>query len=143
MISERIDLTLNRDFRERGIPLDNLIIPLGIRHTLIEDWYDEINMTPVEYEYICRFERIFGRLRKAGHRNEKDKAFGKDVAYENELRTHCHKCGRELRIPWKSFYNLCYECNEKLLHEYNGIPWKRSLVSDDVGERRYSIFDLR
>lgn len=137
MISERIDLTLNRDFRERDIPLDNLSIPLGIRHIL--DWRDDMNMTPVEYEYICRFESIFGRLRKAGHKNEKDKVFGKDVTYESELRTHCHRCGREMRTPWKSFYNLCYECNE----EYNGIPWKRSLGSDDVGERGYSIFDLK
>ena len=90
MISTNIDLTGNRDFsRDR---FQWLIQSMDMLHTLSAK------------------EKIFGRTR-----HESLDVFRKsDDAWAEEMRTHCQRCGKELRIPWKRNRDVCEECNSIL-----------------------------
>ena len=104
MISTNIDLTENRDFsRDR---FQWLIQSMDMLHSLSTK------------------EKIFGRTR-----HESIDVFRKsDDAWAEEMRTHCQRCGKELRIPWKRNRDVCEECNSILERDYSGslFPWRRN-----------------
>ena len=136
MLPRNIDLTENRDFMGEDITAFD---------TRIEIPLDEYQaMTTDEYEHILWWEGIFGRKR---HTNEKREVFEKEKSYINdEMKTHCHRCGIELRIPWKRVGDICGElcedCNEIVAREVNGrIPWKSRM--EIVRDFEYDLFNSR
>lgn len=133
MLSPKIDLTEHRDFGGTRFAFTGF-------HPLVERWFDDGNISMDEYDYMCWFEGIFGKFR---HKNEKNKVFDKEGAYEKELRTHCHRCGKPLRIPWKIFYDLCEECNEIMDSDYRRIPWKSTNKEISHNIERNDLFNLR
>lgn len=114
MLSNRIDLTEHHDFGggHQRFRLNTL---------LVDRWYDDDAISPDEYDHMVWWESIFGKFR---HTNEKRTVFNKDEAYEKELRNYCQRCGKELRMPWKRFYDLCEECNYIVECDGERIPWK-------------------
>lgn len=132
---EKIDLTERRDFGTSG-----LITEIGAfeRDSLVDFAYSGGNMTNDEYEALTRYERVFGRRR---HFNEWLDVFRKDEReYFNEMRTHCYRCGKEIRVPWLKRYDLCPECDRYVAGR---IPWKdRQLVSFG-SDRTMDVFSLR
>ena len=135
MLPRNIDLTERRDFGDGTFT--TLARPsFDLRH------YDG-PMGRDEYEYIVWWESVFGR---ESHDNEKYTVFDKNETYEMELETHCHRCGKELRIPWKRYYNLCEKCNYDVDYEYERLPWKAWKGSTSDGEpvsNARELFDLR
>jgi hypothetical protein len=128
MISEKVDLTENRDFAD-----DMLMFvdePITMR-----DFYDRKelmengNMTLEQYERLKRIESIFGMSR---HYNEKIEIFGMKTNCPDDGK-HCWKCGKEIRAPWKNYFGLCKECREKQAIDVNG-PMER-----DTGMELFSL----
>lgn len=131
MLPRNIDLTENRDFMGEDITTFD---------TRIEIPLDEYQaMTADEYEHILWWEGIFGRKR---HANEKREVFEKEKSYIDETKTHCYRCGTELRIPWKRTRELCEDCKEIVAREVNGrIPWKSRM--EIVRDFEYDLFNSR
>ena len=101
MISTNIDLTENRDFI--------------IHHV---QWIIQ------SMDSLSAKEKLFGTAR-----HESIDIFRKsDDAWTEEMRTHCQRCGKELRVPWKRNNGVCEECNSILEKEYSGsvFPWRRN-----------------
>jgi hypothetical protein len=125
-----IDLTEHHDFGgvEEG-------------DTLFSAWLDTEIMTADQYETVVKWERVFGRR----HRNEKDKIFDKDFPFIEISVDKCHRCGCDLRAPWKRVYGLCIRCNDIVEHNVQQIPWKTYTPHiRRVGDRgQGDLFDLR
>ena len=115
MISINIDLTENRDFtRVRFQWLTQNVRPIENGSTMSTDMYRSLSAK----------EKLFGIAR-----HESIDVFRKsDDAWAEEMRTHCQRCGKELRIPWKRNRDVCEECNSILERDYSGsvFPWKRN-----------------
>ena len=102
MISTNIDLTEHRDFSIARFQW--LIQSMDMLHSLSAK------------------EKIFGRTR-----HESLDLFRKsDDVWDEEMRTHCQRCGKELRIPWKRNKGVCEACNNILERDYSGslFPWR-------------------
>ena len=113
MISTNIDLTENRDFSR--VSFQWFIQDVG----LIENGP---TMSTDMYRSLSAKEKLFGIAR-----HESIDIFRKsDEAWAEEMRTHCQRCGNELRIPWKRNRSVCEECNSILEKEYSGsvFPWR-------------------
>ena len=118
MISTNIDLTENRDFSRVHF---QWLMQNG--PTISTD----------KYHSLSAKEKLFGIAR-----HESIDIFRKsDEAWAEEMRTHCQRCGKELRIPWKRNRDVCEECNSILERDYSGsvFPWKRTIE----GNRQSSI----
>ena len=115
MISTNIDLTENRDFsRVRFQWLIQNVGPIENGPTMSTDMYRSLSAK----------EKLFGIAR-----HESIDVFRKsDDAWAEEMRTHCQRCGKELRIPWKRNKDVCEECNSILERDYGGgiFPWRRN-----------------
>ena len=104
MISANIDLTEHRDFNIARFQW--LIQSMDMLHSLSAK------------------EKIFGKTM-----HESIDVFRKsDDVWAEEMRTHCQRCGKELRIPWKRNKGVCEECNSILERDYSGsvFPWRRN-----------------
>ena len=116
MISRNIDLTENRDFsRVRFQWLIQNVGPIENGPTMSTDMYRSLSAK----------EKLFGIAR-----HESIDVFRKsDDAWAEEMRTHCQRCGKELRIPWKRNRDVCEECNSILERDYSGsvFPWRRTV----------------
>ena len=116
MISTNIDLTENRDFsRVRFQWLIQNVRPIENGPTMSTDMYRSLSAK----------EKLFGIAR-----HESIDVFRKsDDAWAEEIRTHCQRCGKELRIPWKRNRDVCEECNSILERDYSGsvFPWRRTV----------------
>ena len=115
MISTNIDLTENRDFSRVNFQwLMQSVRPIENGPTMSTDMYRSLSAK----------EKLFGIAR-----HESIDIFRKsDEAWAEEMRTHCQRCGKELRIPWKRNNGVCEECNSILEKEYSGsvFPWRRN-----------------
>ena len=113
MISINIDLTENRDFSRAHFQwLIQNVRPIENGPTMSTDMYRSLSAK----------EKLFGIAR-----HESIDIFRKsDEAWAEEMRTHCQRCGKELRIPWKRNNGVCEECNSILEKEYSGsvFPWR-------------------
>ena len=115
MISRNIDLTEHRDFSSIHF------------QWLTQNGYSIENgptMSTDMYRSLSTKEKIFGRTR-----HESIDLFRKsDDVWAEEMRTHCQRCGKELRIPWKRNKGVCEECNSILERDYSGslFPWRRN-----------------
>ena len=115
MISTNIDLTENRDFsRVRFQWLMQNVRPIENGPTMSTDMYHSLSAKEKLFG-IARYESI-DIFRKS------------DEEWGEEMRTHCQRCGKELRIPWKRNNGVCEECNSILEKEYSGsvFPWRRN-----------------
>ena len=116
MISTNIDLTENRDFsRVRFQWLIQNVRPIENGPTMSTDMYRSLSAK----------EKLFGIAR-----HKSIDIFRKsDEAWAEEMRTHCQRCGKELRIPWKRNRDVCEECNSILERDYSGsvFPWRRTV----------------
>ena len=116
MISTNIYLTENRDFsRVRFQWLIQNVGPIENGPTMSTDMYRSLSAK----------EKLFGIAR-----HESIDVFRKsDDAWAEEMRTHCQRCGKELRIPWKRNRDVCEECNSILERDYSGsvFPWRRTV----------------
>ena len=68
MLSNRIDLTANRDFGHRQTIVE---MDMGI----FDRWYDDDSISLDEYDYLVWWEGVFGKTR---HTNERRKLFEED-----------------------------------------------------------------
>ena len=113
MISTNIDLTENRDFSRVNFQwLMQSVRPIENGPTMSTDMYRSLSAK----------EKLFGIAR-----HESIDIFRKsDEAWAEDMRTHCQRCGKELRIPWKRNNGVCEECNSILEKEYSGsvFPWR-------------------
>ena len=110
MISTNIDLTENSDFSR-------------VRFQWLIQSMDSLSAK----------EKLFGI-----DRHESIDVFRKsDDVWTEEMRTHCQRCGKELRIPWKRNKGVCEACNSILERDYSGsvFPWRRTIE----GNRQSSI----
>ena len=123
MISTNIDLTENRNFsRDR---FQWLIQSMDMLHSLSAK------------------EKIFGRTR-----HESIDLFSKsDDVWAEEMRTHCQRCGKELRIPWKRNKGVCEACNSILERDYSGsvFPWRRNGegITESSRDNPMDIFHMK
>ena len=138
MLSNRIDLTANRDFGHR-----QTIVEMDM--DIFERWYDDGSITLDEYDYLVWWEDVFGKTR---HTNESHKLFEEDrisriLRYDAD--THCERCGKELKLPWARFYGLCRECSNDLERDVRRLPWKayKAEVSDRRMDNASEVFSLR
>ena len=128
MISTRIDLTANHDFGDGGSILFDPVI------VFVDD--DEL-MTSDKYEHLFRMERYFGRTR---HYDGRLDVFSTDdVSFEMKMRSHCQRCGKEIRMPWNSVDGLCNDCTDIIFKHIQRIPWN----SFTHGDTPIDLFNLR
>ena len=134
MISTNIDLTENRDFsRVRFQWLMQSVRPIENGPTMSTDMYRSLSAK----------EKLFGIAR-----HESIDIFRKsDEAWAEDMRTHCQRCGKELRIPWKRNNGVCEECNSILEKEYSGsvFPWRRTVegITQSSRGNPMDIFHMR
>ena len=131
-VSLKVDLTENRDFSKQ-LYISNVIISPEIMSSIISLRENDM-MTNEEYFLISKYENIFGR--KHVHVNRAESIFNKEEKFEEEMRQHCQRCGKLLRIPWKRKHDLCIDCDYELeRQERYEIPWKeikaRNIPEDD------------
>ena len=128
MISTNIDLTENRDFSRANF---QWLMQNG--PTISTD----------KYHSLSAKEKLFGIAR-----HESIDVFRKsDDEWAEEMRTHCQRCGKELRIPWKRNRDVCEECNSILERDYSGsvFPWRRNgegITESSIGNPM-DIFHMR
>ena len=131
-VSLKVDLTENRDFSKQ-LYISNAIISPEIMSSIISLRENDM-MTNEEYFLISKYENIFGK--KHVHINRAESIFNKEEKFEEEMRQHCQRCGKLLRIPWKRKHDLCIDCDYELeRQERCEIPWKeikaRNIPEDD------------
>ena len=134
MISMNIDLTENRDFSRVNFQwLMQSVRPIENGPTISTD----------KYHSLSAKEKLFGIAR-----HESIDIFRKsDDAWAEEMRTHCQRCGNELRIPWKRNMGVCEECNSILEREYSGsvFPWRRNGkgITESSRDNPMDIFHMK
>ena len=134
MISTNIDLTENRDFSRVHFQwLMQNVRPIENGPTMSTDMYRSLSAK----------EKLFGIARY-----ESIDIFHKsDEAWAEEMRTHCQRCGKELRIPWKRNNGVCEECNSILEKEYSGgvFPWRRTVegITQSSRDNPMDIFYMK
>ena len=131
-VSLKVDLTENRDFSKQ-LYISNVIISPEIMSSIISLRENDM-MTNEEYFLTSKYENIFGK--KHVHINRAESIFNKEEKFEEEMRQHCQRCGKLLRIPWKRKHDLCIDCDYELeRQERCEIPWKeikaRNIPEDD------------
>ena len=131
-VSLKVDLTENRDFSKQ-LYISNVIISPEIMSSIISLRENDM-MTNEEYFLTFKYENIFGK--KHVHINRAEIIFNKEEKFEEEMRQHCQRCGKLLRIPWKRKHDLCIDCDYELeRQERCEIPWKeikaRNIPEDD------------
>ena len=134
MISTNIDLTENRDFSRVNFQwLMQSVRPIENGPTMSTDMYRSLSAK----------EKLFGIAR-----HESIDIFRKsDDVWGEEMRTHCQRCGKELRIPWKRNNGVCEECNSILEKEYSGsvFPWRRNGegITESSRDNPMDIFHMK
>ena len=143
MISNKIDLTENGDFRD-GNPRNAIISVINKSIALHLGEMD--NMSLKDFEKLERYVEIFG---KKWHDNRKYEIFD-DAYFKRYLSEYghiCQCCGKEIRRPWSARYELCEACasetENKYKFNYEGrirtysrrgwsakIPWGSALMRD-------------
>ena len=72
------------------------------------------------------------------------KLFSIDI--ENSHPSYCVRCGKTI-IPWKDYYGLCFECNNKMETIVDGkgkIPWNHNMnFSSRNDEKGYNLFNSK
>ena len=134
MISTNIDLSENRDFSR--VHFQWLMQNVQLREngpTMFTDMYRSLSAK----------EKLFGIAR-----HESIDIFRKsDKAWAEDMRTHCQRCGKELRIPWKRNNGVCEECNSILEKEYSGsvFPWRRNGegITESSRDNPMDIFHMK
>ena len=134
MISTNIDLTENRDFSR--VHFQWLMQNVRLRengHIMSTDMYRSLSDK----------EKLFGIAR-----HESIDIFCKSYeSWAEEMRTHCQRCGKELRIPWKRNNGVCEECNSILEKEYSGsvFPWRRNGegITESSRDNPMDIFHMK
>lgn len=107
MMTPKTDLTENLDFSG------------GILRTYMR--YDSIDDLGIMLNYrISRLELFFGRKY---HSTEKSLIFNDNERYMYETKTHCLRCGIELRLPWCNNDGLCDKCSIELDRDLHMYPW--------------------
>ena len=134
MISTNIDLTENRDFSRAHFQW----LMQNVR--LIENGP---TMSTDMYHSLSAKEKLFGIAR-----HESIDIFCKSYeSWAEEMRTHCQRCGNELRIPWKRNNGVCEECNSILEKEYSGsvFPWRRNGegITESSRDNPMDIFHMK
>ena len=134
MISTNIDLTENRDFSRAHFQwLMQNVRPIENGPTMSTDMYHSLSAK----------EKLFGIAK-----HESIDVFRKsDDAWAEEMRTHCQRCCKELRIPWKRNKDVCEECNSILERDYGGgiFPWRRTVegITQSSRDNPMDIFHMR
>lgn len=154
MISNKIDLTENGDFRDRNPRNANISV---INKSIALHLGEMDNMSLKDYEKLERYVEIFG---KKWHDNRKYEIFD-DVYFKRYLSEYghiCQCCGKEIRRPWSARYSICEECNSyveehdiylnyddsrmtKVGASSKSIPWRRTRLIPDLA--RSGLFDLK
>lgn len=138
MISNKIDLTENRDFSGgtgRITPIDTSISTADfnrLRHL-------QNNMSINEFYLLEKHDKIFG---PRGHYSDVLNVFQDDEKYFLSMRDKCPRCGKYIALPWKrTFRELCDSCDEIVDHPR--VAWKeKPWVSFRFNDAR-EIFQLR
>ena len=134
MISTNIDLTENSDFSRVNFQwLMQNVRPIENGPTMSTDMYRSLSAK----------EKLFGIAR-----HESIDIFRKsDEEWDEEMRTYCQRCGKELRIPWKRNNGVCEECNSILEKEYSGsvFPWRRNGegITESSRDNPMDIFHMK
>lgn len=138
MIPRNIDLTERGDFGER-----RLNHPFVLNSINIYDLYTRDAISLGEYEYISRYEDIFG---KRYHTNEKGVLFYDEKTYVEKLKYNCARCGKPIaHFPWKN-NDLCYTCESIVKKQVQAFPWKVNSSNNVAWSRRSQtneVFNLR
>lgn len=99
MLSEKIDLTENRDFGN-GANISGLL-------------FDSLMLTEI-YHYKHSSAFILG---KKGYENEYYIKIKTDIPDERGTSNQCQCCGKIL-APWNLTYGLCKECYNRISREF-------------------------
>jgi hypothetical protein len=133
-IPRNIDLTERGDFSNGVLApqIESLSSDMEIR-----DLFSFQCMSNADYEKLQRYERFFGRK---WHYTDYLDVFREDESeWIERSKCHCARCGKEIRIPWKRYGGLCYNCDS--IFESRALPWQSPLSVDmDNG---YDLFNLR
>lgn len=130
-VSLKVDLTENRDFSKQQ-DIRPVVISTDIMSSVRKLKENDVMLE--ECFIVSKYENIFGR--KHIHTNRAESIFNKEEKLEEEMRQHCQRCGKLLRIPWKRKHDLCLYCDYELeRQERYKIPWKeikvRNIPEDD------------
>lgn len=129
-MTDKTDLTENRDFRGPS----KILIDRILADEVLE-LAEERAMSTDEFEKVYAWEQLF----KPRHYSEHLDVFRDESIWKQKMESHCQRCGKEFRLPWKKVYDLCIECDSIYL---NRIPWKEIVPVRDRGESM-GIFNLR
>lgn len=138
MISPKIDLTENREFSGGHSSIMEMDTP-------IPDFMFYEKMTPEQMDKFLFREKYFGKFT---HYNERYKIFDGERKWKEKVRTHCERCGKEIKAPWTKRFGLCPECDD--IMENSGVPWKdryKTTPNDESGwsndRTAYDLFNAR
>lgn len=135
-MTDRTDLTENRDFRE---PSNFLVSRIIAEETF--ELANERAMSTEEFEKVFAWEQIFGRR---GYTSETYNAFRKNESvWMEDMAQHCARCGREFRMPWEKVYDVCRKCDEILNDGHERAPWKNQKMLVSNRDNTMQIFSLR
>lgn len=140
MVSRNIDLTEHRDF-SNNISLNSISQVLLREIDCIEE--NDI-MSTDEYNILWNYHSIFGFKR---HTNMAEQIFKtKERKFKEDYYSHCERCGKLIRIPWRRIYDLCEKCNNVMETTTSDgkikFPWDIEITSSSRDDTM-DIFRLR